>query len=45
VGTSLGWGGGGAASNGRLGGERSGFVYVEMQICVRFIGECPAGNK
>jgi hypothetical protein len=43
----VGTGGGGevAASNGRLGGERSGFVYLEMQLCGTFVGVCPAGNQ
>jgi hypothetical protein len=40
-----GGGGGGAAYNGRLGGERSGFLYVEMQLCGTFIGVCPAWSQ
>ena len=44
MGTSLGWGWGGAALNGGL-GERSGSVYVYMQLCGTFVGVCPAGNQ
>jgi hypothetical protein len=42
------WGGGGggvATTNGSLRGERSGFVYVQIQLCETFIGVCPKGNQ
>lgn len=44
MGTLLGKGGG-AVSNGRLQGEKSGFVSVDMGLRETFIGVCPTENQ